>query len=126
MKILFADDDFDQLALRCMLLERRGFETLPASDSATALALAQTQQPDCAVLDLNLPTIDCGLKLVRDLKALHPAMHLIVLTGGRAGCLKTRPELDLIDEVIEKGSGTANLLQHLTAYQLSMQPNRHM
>ena len=113
MKVLVADDDQDQLALRCMLLARSGFDALPATDAATAAGLAAEHKPQCAVVDLRLPTPEHGLQLVHDLKALDPGMHVFVLTGGDGGRLAQAPESELVDAVLTKGSASAVLIQKL-------------
>ena len=41
MRILIADDDKDQLALRSLLLSRSGYETIAATTSAAALREAK-------------------------------------------------------------------------------------
>ncbi len=116
MKVLVADDDVDQLAIRCMLLERSGFETLPASDAATALTLARTDKPHCAVVDLRFPDEKSGLRLVRDLKEIDPGVRLVLLTGSRSAALAGRPGLELVDEIVEKGSGSARLIHALKGF----------
>jgi two-component system, OmpR family, KDP operon response regulator KdpE len=113
MKILVADDDRDQLSLRCMLLARSDFETLAAPDAATAVELAAAHRPQCAVLDFRLPTERCGLQLIHDLKTLDPGMHIFVLTGGDGRRLAEAPESKLVDAVVTKGSGCAGLIQKL-------------
>jgi DNA-binding NtrC family response regulator len=103
MKVLVADDDRDQLSVRCMLLARSGFETLPAADAATAIELAAAHKPRCAVVDLRLPTEERGLRLILDLKTLDPSMHVFVLTGGDGRRLARASERTLIDAVLAKG-----------------------
>ena len=115
MKILLADDDRDQLELRSMLLARGGFETIQACDGRTALEAAAAQMPECAVVDLRLPTEELGLGLIRGLKNLNAAMRVIVLTGGDPSRLNELPERRLVDEVIVKGTSSANLLEALRA-----------
>ena len=113
MKILVAEDDADQLSLRCMLLAHSGFETLAAGDAATALALAAEHQPRCAVLDLNLPTSGHGLHLAKQLKQLDPAMHVILLTGGGGRQLAQASASTLVDDVIIKASSFRALIEKL-------------
>jgi DNA-binding response OmpR family regulator len=120
MKILVADDDLDQLTIRCLLLEQSGFETLQASDPGLALAMAQAEKPECAIVDLRFPTEESGFRLVRELKSLNSALHLFLLTGCGAGRIANRPEAGLIDEVLEKGSA-ANLVGKLKALQRQAQ-----
>ena len=113
MRILLADDDQDQLAIRGMLLARSGFETFEASDRNSALEIAAARKPRCAVIDLRFPTEDVGLRLIRELKDLDSTMHVVVLTGGDPERFARRPERKLVDRVIVKGSSLGNLLQEL-------------
>lgn len=113
MRVLLADDDRDQLAIREMLLEKCGFETLVASDPKSALMVAVEEHPACAVIDLGLPTPDAGLGLIRKLKELDRELYILVLTGSRSTAIENRPERSLVDAVIEKGSPSASLIQRL-------------
>lgn len=115
MKVLVADDDMDQLTLRCLLLERSGFEIVSASDAARAVATAKAEKPDCAVIDLCFPAAESGFQLVRDLKALDSGLRVVLLTGAATARLADRPEAELIDAIVEKGLGSANLVRRLKA-----------
>ncbi len=115
MKVLVAEDDQDQLFVRGMLLRQSGFEAIEASDTRSALEKAVTHKPRCAVIDLNFPTQEAGLTLIRELKRLDPAMHIFVLTGTESGKLAAKPERGLIDEIIVKGSASPYLLERLKA-----------
>ncbi len=118
MKVLIAEDDEDQLAVRKMLLDHSGFDSITASDGASALRAARAEHPACAVIDLRLPTEEQGLTLIRDLKRAQPKIHIFLLTGANRASLNHSPEMDLIDDVIEKGSPAANLIQKLTEISL--------
>lgn len=48
--------------------EQAGFKVLMALDGPTGLAMAQSEQPDLIILDLNLPGID-GLELCRKVRS---------------------------------------------------------
>jgi hypothetical protein len=113
MKVLLTDDDQDQLHLRALVLAESGFDIIEASDSASALKAAKEQKPQCAVVDLRFPTQALGLALIRALKDLDAAMRIIVLTGASPGHLDRVPEKDLIDDVMLKGSGLAQLMTKL-------------
>jgi uncharacterized protein (TIGR00251 family) len=116
MKVLLADDDADQLELRCSLLQRSGFETIAATSEAQALRDATAEEPECAVVDLRFPTEEAGLRLIRALKHLNAAIHVFVLTGYDAARLDRFPEKSLVSGVITKGSGSsASLIQLLNA-----------
>jgi len=113
MRILIADDDKDQLELRSLLLAEDGHETIEATTAAAALTAAKTQKPECAVIDLRIPTEAMGLGLIRALKEMDAAMRVFVLTGADPRRLNGLPEKNLVEEVIVKGSSTAYLMKKL-------------
>ena len=113
MRVLLADDDQDQLDLRRLLLEKKGFETIAVTTATAALQAARAQKPHCAVIDLKIPTEAVGLGLIRDLKGLDGEIRVFVLTGSDAKRIHALPEMKLVDEVIMKGSSTAYLFKKL-------------
>ncbi len=113
MKVLLADDDPDQLAVRSMLLSARGFETIEAGDWPSAVEMAVAERPDCAVVDLRFPTEELGLRTVRELKTLDPGMRVLLLTGMRSERLAQAPELAMVDHVLAKGNGSRELIEKL-------------
>jgi CheY-like chemotaxis protein len=116
VKILLADDDSEQLSIRSLLLAHHGFKTVEASDRESALRIAAAERPDCAVVDLRLPTEEIGLDLIAKLKAIDDGMHIVVLTGGDPKSLSRRSERHLIDQVLEKGRPASNLLNTLKGF----------
>jgi two-component system response regulator RegA len=78
--ILVVDDEaiFAETLLRALL--RRGYSAEAAATPGEALALAGARPPDAAVLDLKLAEAS-GLGLIQPLKALNPAMRILLLTG---------------------------------------------
>ncbi len=113
MKILLAEDDRDQLAVREMLLAKFGFETVATTDAKSALLAAVRERPACAIVDLHLPTQDAAFRLIRQLKELDRGLYIVVLTGSNSSVFESRPERSLMDAVIEKGSPSAGLIQRL-------------
>lgn len=113
LRVLVVDDDEEQLTLRCLLLRRAGFAVVSASDAPSALCLARTEKPHCAVLDLRLPTEEAGLHLIRELKRENRNLHLFILTGAPSPRLLTLPEAALVDEVFVKPASSALLIEHL-------------
>ena len=111
MTILLVDDDRDQLELRAALFEKNGLTAMTATTAAAALKGAKAGRPQCAVLDLRIPTEAAGLGLIRELKAMDSAIHIFVLTGGDAKRINALPERELVDEVIVKGSSSASLVR---------------
>jgi two-component system, response regulator PdtaR len=113
MRVLVVDDDRDQLIVRCMLVSHHGFATIRASDADSEAKLAVSQRAEIAVLDINLPTREIGLKLLADLKSANPALYVIVITGTDPTRLREHPEMRLADEVLVKGASAKALLASL-------------
>ena len=97
MKILYVEDNDDNVYMLKNRLTRAGFTVLVASDGARGIAMAASEQPDLILMDLTLPDID-GEEATRRLKA-DPATRRIpvialtahAMTGDRekalaAGC----------------------------------------
>ena len=112
MMVLLADDDEDQLAVRGALLRRSGFQTAEALDVPSALRLAETEKPACALIDLCLPTQQDGLNLIREIKQRYPAMSIFVLTG-RSVDGSSAPELKHVDGIFVKGSAIREVISRL-------------
>ena len=79
-RVLLVDDNADGLEMMRMALESKGHNVQSASDGSSAVALAAVTLPDVAVLDIALPDMD-GYQLARALRATHPQVRLIALTG---------------------------------------------
>ena len=67
-KILIVEDNFDNMNLISMLLEREGYQVLQACDGQQGLEVARQQTPDLIALDLDMPIMD-GWEFVRVAKA---------------------------------------------------------
>jgi two-component system response regulator RegA len=78
--LLIVDDDRVLRERLARAFRDRGFEVRTAEDYDSAMALAREDSPEMAVVDLRMPGRS-GLELVRDLKELDPATHVVVLTG---------------------------------------------
>jgi Response regulator containing CheY-like receiver, AAA-type ATPase, and DNA-binding domains len=125
MKILIVDDDSDQRQIRALLLSQAGFEAFEAGDVAGAKIIAAAEHPQAAVVDLRLPTVEDGLALVRDLKALNPATRLVVLTGAGINVLARRPERLLVDQLLVKPAPTAALIDAIRGVLLQDRQSAH-
>jgi DNA-binding NtrC family response regulator len=84
-RVLVADDDPDVLAALRLLLRGEGFEVETATSPALVLHAIEQRDFDCALLDMNY-TRDTtsggeGLDLLERLRALDPAMPVIVMTA---------------------------------------------
>ncbi|HUL83384.1 MAG TPA: response regulator transcription factor [Gammaproteobacteria bacterium] len=79
MKILLVDDDPDLLTVTGFALQQAGFLVVKASDGLAALDAFTREQPDLAVLDINLPKLN-GFDLARKLRE-RSKIPLIMLTA---------------------------------------------
>jgi two-component system, cell cycle response regulator DivK len=66
-KILYIEDNEDNVYMLKRRLERAGFEVVVASDGEQGLAVAHDQRPDLILMDLSLPVLD-GWQATRRLK----------------------------------------------------------
>ena len=66
-KILYVEDNEDNVYMLVRRLERQGFEVLTAPDGEQGVAMARSEHPDLIVMDLNMPVLD-GWEATRRLK----------------------------------------------------------
>jgi two-component system response regulator RegA len=78
--ILIVDDDTTLRERLAVALAARGLEPRTAGSYEQALALAEAEPPELAVLDLRMPGRS-GLELLRALKQLDAETHVVVLTA---------------------------------------------
>jgi DNA-binding response OmpR family regulator len=79
VKILLVDDDPDLLAVTGFALQQAGFLVVKAEDGFAALDAFQREQPDLAVLDINLPRMS-GFDVAQKLRE-RSRIPLIMLTA---------------------------------------------
>jgi two-component system, cell cycle response regulator DivK len=77
-KILYVEDNEDNVYMLKRRLERAGFEVVVASDGEQGLALAHGQRPDLILMDLSLPVLD-GWEATRRLKAAEETRTIPVI-----------------------------------------------
>jgi CheY-like chemotaxis protein len=83
MKILYVEDNDDNVYMLKNRLTRAGFTVVVATDGAQGVAMAQSERPDLILMDLTLPDID-GKEATRRIKA-DPATNdipVIALTAN--------------------------------------------
>jgi|CXWL01.1.fsa_nt_gi DNA-binding NtrC family response regulator len=94
-RILLVDDDQDVRLPLKRYLQGHGFEVREAEGVATALESFKMARPDLALVDFSLGDGD-GMDLLRSLKALDPALPVIMLTGHGT--------IDLAVQAIKEGA----------------------
>lgn len=79
-KLLVVDDEPNILELLATSLRFAGFEVVTAANGRDALAKAETEHPDLAVLDVMLPDLD-GFTVTRRLRAAGRHFPVLFLTA---------------------------------------------
>lgn len=97
MKILYVEDNDDNIYVVRNRFTRAGFTVLIATDGEQGVAMAAAEQPDLILMDLRLPVLD-GWEATRRIKADGATRHIPIIaltanamTGDRekamaAGC----------------------------------------
>jgi two-component system cell cycle response regulator DivK len=97
IKVLYVEDNDDNIYMLRNRLTRKGFTVLIATDGAQGVAMAIAEQPELILMDLSLPVLD-GWEATRRIKATGETKHIPVIaltahamTGDRekaleAGC----------------------------------------
>lgn len=68
MKILYVEDNEDNIYVLKNRLTRSGFAVVVAMDGEQGVAMASSERPDLIIMDLSLPVLD-GWEATRRLKA---------------------------------------------------------
>ena len=67
-KILYVEDNEDNIYMLTRRLGRKGYEVLVATDGKTGVEMACSERPELVLMDLNLPVLD-GWEATRQIKA---------------------------------------------------------
>ena len=78
MKILYVEDNDDNVFMLKSRLTRAGFAVVVASDGAAGVAMAVREKPDVILMDLSLPGLD-GWEATRRIKAASETRHIPVV-----------------------------------------------
>jgi CheY-like chemotaxis protein len=77
-KILYVEDNEDNVYMLRRRLERAGFAVVIASDGTQGIAMAKSERPDLILMDLSLPDVD-GWEVTRRIKADPATRHIPVI-----------------------------------------------
>jgi len=78
MKILYVEDNDDNIYMLERRLTRAGFTVMIARDGAQGVAMAGAEQPDLILMDMGLPVLD-GWEATRQIKAAPQTKHIPVI-----------------------------------------------
>ena len=77
-KILYVEDNEDNVYMLARRLERKGYEVLVAPDGKQGVDMAHSESPALILMDLNLPVMD-GWEATRQIKAAPETNHIPVI-----------------------------------------------
>lgn len=77
-KILYVEDNEDNIYMLKSRLERRGFSVVVAMDGEQAVKMALAEEPSLVIMDLSLPKVD-GWEATRRLKGNEETRHIPVI-----------------------------------------------
>ena len=78
MKILYVEDNEDNIFMLKNRLARAGHTVVVATDGAQGVAMASSERPDIILMDLSLPVLD-GWQATRQIKATPDTKHIPVI-----------------------------------------------
>jgi len=78
MKILYVEDNEDNIFMLKNRLTRAGHTVVIANDGAQGVAMASSERPDIILMDLSLPVLD-GWQATQQIKASVDTKHIPVI-----------------------------------------------
>ena len=78
MKVLYVEDNDDNIFMLKSRLTRAGHTVVIATDGAQGVAMALSERPDVILMDLSLPVLD-GWQATREIKAAADTKHIPVI-----------------------------------------------
>ncbi len=79
-RVLVVDDEEALRTLLLRLLEREGFDPIPAADGEEAISLFRSRAPLVVVSDVKMPRMD-GLTLLTEIRKIDRGAAVILMTG---------------------------------------------
>jgi CheY-like chemotaxis protein len=78
MRILYVEDNEDNIFMLKNRLTRAGHTVVVATDGAQGVAMASSERPDVILMDLSLPVLD-GWQATREIKGAADTKHIPVI-----------------------------------------------
>lgn len=78
MKILYVEDDDNNIYVLKNRLARAGYTVLVATDGEKGVAMATAEQPDLILMDLRMPVLD-GWEATKRIKAQPETRHIPII-----------------------------------------------
>ena len=95
-KILYVEDNEDNIYMLTRRLKKKGFEIVIANDGREGVSKAKTEKPDLILMDLSLPELD-GWEATRLIKADQETSQIPVIA------LSAHAMKEHMDKALEAG-----------------------
>jgi two-component system, sensor histidine kinase len=113
-RVLVVEDNLDVRDSTVLLLETLGHGVSSTSSGGEALAIAERDRPEVALIDIGLPDLD-GHEVARRLRARFPngALRLVALTGYSDKVQRQAADAAGFDDYLVKPASRADLVRVL-------------
>jgi CheY-like chemotaxis protein len=105
--ILCIDDKGSNLVIRAKLLEQAGYNVITSANETSALKAVTEQRVDLAVIDYHMLGSANGEEIAKEIRAIHPNLPLVMLTGDPQVPQSAR---DSVDACLIKGADPVTTL----------------
>jgi len=126
LKVLVAEDNLTNQTIISQLLAHAGHAVVLASDGEQALDLYESERPDFAILDFNMPQRN-GLQVIRAIRAMEPPgtrMPAIILSASVTVGARNDAQRAGADEFVGKPFDAADLISKIDKLADRVRPHR--
>ncbi len=78
IRILYVEDNEDNIYMLTNRLQRKGYEVIVAKDGVQGVEMTRRENPALVLMDLGLPILD-GWEAIRQLKASRDTQHIPII-----------------------------------------------
>jgi len=107
-RLLVIDDDASYRGSVGWLLRKLGHTVAEAESGSSGLALLRQQPVDLVMTDLVMPGLT-GWDVARLVKAVHPRLPVVLVTGCAEAIPPDQPERTWVDAILAKPCGLAEI-----------------
>ncbi|MBD3168985.1 MAG: response regulator [candidate division Zixibacteria bacterium] len=108
-KILWVDDEIDQLQAHILFLKEKGYDVTPAANGDDAINMVKEQAFDLVLLDEMMPGKD-GLTTLEEIKDIQPALPVVMVTKSEEEHLMEEAIGKKIDDYLTKPVNPSQIL----------------
>lgn len=112
--IMVVEDDYSTRKLMCAVLDRHGYNPIPANDGMDALSQLQTNHVDLILLDIMMPNMD-GYELTQTLRSAGNNIPILMVTAKQTAADKHRGFLIGTDDYMTKPVDEEEMILRIVA-----------